>query len=102
MSRACRPSISDAIDAEIANDPDPVRVWAKVFRGTAFSDHRMCPCAVLGAGAQDLPEETAREVKAFFRMCHDKMIAQGLSSSKAAEVLGDAARCAGPGQRARQ
>ncbi len=78
---------SDAIDAEIAKDPDPVRVWTKVFRGTAFSDKRMCPCTVLGAGAQDLPEETAREVKAFFRMCHDKMMAQGLSSSKAAEVL---------------
>jgi len=68
-------------------DPDPVRVWTKAFRGTAYSKAHMCPCCVLGAAAQDLPEPVAKEVKGFFKMCQDKLIAEGLSPSKAAEVL---------------
>jgi TetR/AcrR family transcriptional repressor of nem operon len=47
----------------------------------------MCPCTVLGAAAQDLPAEVAREVKGFFKMCLDKLVAEGLSPSNAAEVL---------------
>jgi TetR/AcrR family transcriptional repressor of nem operon len=42
---------------------------------------------VLGAAAQDLPEPVAKEVKGFFKMCQDKLVAEGLSPSKAAEVL---------------
>lgn len=78
---------SDLIDKELEKDRDPVRVWAKTFRGTAFSDAHMCPCTVLGAAAQDLPDPVAKEVKGFFRMCQDKLVAQGLSPGKAAEVL---------------
>ncbi len=78
---------SDHIDQEMAKDPDPVRVWTKAFRGTAFSDARMCPCTVLGAASQDLPDQVAAEVKSFFKMCQDKLAAEGLSASKAAEVL---------------
>jgi TetR/AcrR family transcriptional repressor of nem operon len=47
----------------------------------------MCPCTVLAAAAQDLPEQVAKEVKGFFKMCQDKLVAGGLSPSKAAEVL---------------
>ena len=47
----------------------------------------MCPCTVLGAASQDLPPEVAREVKGFFKMCLDKLVAEGLSPSNAAEVL---------------
>src|SRR5262249_60780026 len=36
---------------------------------------------------EDLPEPVAKEVKGFFKMCQDKLIAEGLSPSKAAEVL---------------
>src|SRR6202044_4219736 len=67
--------------------PNPIRVWTKAFRGTAFSKARMCPCTVLGAASQDLPEPVAKEVKGFFKMCQSKLIAEGLSPSKAAEVL---------------
>src|ERR1700761_9567368 len=45
---------SELIDKELEKDPDPIRVWTKAFRGTAFSEARMCPCTVLGAGSQDL------------------------------------------------
>lgn len=78
---------SELIDKELEKDPDPIRVWAKAFRGTAFSEARMCPCTVLAAAAQDLPEPVAKEVKGFFEMCHGKLVAEGLSPGKAAEVL---------------
>jgi TetR/AcrR family transcriptional repressor of nem operon len=78
---------SDLIDKELEKDPDPVRVWTKAFRGTAFSEAHMCPCTVLAAAAQDLPEQVAKEVKGFFKMCQGKLVAEGLSAGKAAEVL---------------
>jgi TetR/AcrR family transcriptional regulator, transcriptional repressor for nem operon len=78
---------SKLVDKELGKDPDPIRVWTKAFRGTAFSEAHMCPCTVLAAAAQDLPEQVAKEVKGFFKMCQDKLVAGGLSPSKAAEVL---------------
>ncbi len=78
---------SEFIDKELEKDRDPVRVWTNAFRGTALSEGRMCPCTVLGAGSQDLPEQVAKEVKGFFKMCQEKLVAEGLSPSKAAEVL---------------
>jgi len=78
---------SELIDKELEKDPDPVRVWTKAFRGTAFSEARMCPCTVLGAASQNLPEPVAKEVKGFFKMCQGKLVAEGLSPGNAAEVL---------------
>jgi TetR/AcrR family transcriptional regulator, transcriptional repressor for nem operon len=78
---------SKYIDEQLEKDPDPFRVWTNAFRGTAFSDKRMCPCTVLGAASQDLPPEVANEVKAFFKMCLDKLIVEGLSAGRAAEFL---------------
>jgi TetR/AcrR family transcriptional regulator, transcriptional repressor for nem operon len=78
---------SELIDKELEKDPDPVRVWTNAFRGTALSEGRMCPCTVLGAASQDLPAEVAKEVRGFFKMCLDKLVAEGLSASSAAEVL---------------
>jgi len=79
--------VADIIDQKLATDPDPVKVWTRAFRGTLHSDERMCPCAVLGAGALDLPPELAAEVKRFFKMCLDKHVAGGLSANSAAELL---------------
>jgi TetR/AcrR family transcriptional repressor of nem operon len=78
---------SKFIDEELEKDPDPVQVWTNAFRGTALSEGRMCPCTVLGAASQDLPPEVASEVKGFFKMCLDKLVAEGLSANNAAEVL---------------
>src|SRR6202158_5968729 len=78
---------SKFIDKELENNPHPHRVWTNAFRGTALSEGRMCPCTVLGAGSRDLPPAVATEVKGFFKMCLDKLVAEGLSASKAAEVL---------------
>jgi TetR/AcrR family transcriptional repressor of nem operon len=78
---------SKFIDQQLEKDPDPVRVWTKAFRRTALSEGRMCPCAALGTASQDLPPEVAREVKSFFKMCLDKLVAEGLSPPAAAELL---------------
>jgi TetR/AcrR family transcriptional regulator, transcriptional repressor for nem operon len=79
--------VAELIEQELAKDPDPIRVWTRAFRGTLHSTERMCPCTVLGAASLDLPREVAAEVKRFFQMCLDKLIARGLPSNSAAEVL---------------
>lgn len=79
--------VSDLIDRELAANPKPIEVWTKAFRGTLHSVDRMCPCAVLGASAQDLPPEVAAEVKRFFSKCLEKLVAEGLAPEKASEVL---------------
>jgi TetR/AcrR family transcriptional repressor of nem operon len=78
---------SQHFDEQFLKEPDPARAWAKLFRGTAFSKGRMCPCTVLGAASQDLPAEVAAEVKSFFTMCIDKLVEKGLTPTKADEVL---------------
>jgi TetR/AcrR family transcriptional regulator, transcriptional repressor for nem operon len=78
---------AEMIDQEFEKDPDPVRAWTKTFREMAFSELHMCPCTVLGASSYDLPEQVATEVKRFFKMCQDKLVTEGLSPSKASEIL---------------
>jgi TetR/AcrR family transcriptional repressor of nem operon len=78
---------AENIDKAFEKDPDPVRVWTKTLRGTAVKDPHMCPCTVLGASSHDLPKRVAAEVKRFFQMCHQKLMAQGLTPSRASQLL---------------
>jgi TetR/AcrR family transcriptional repressor of nem operon len=78
---------SKHIDEALEKGGDPISVWIKAFRGTAVSKNHICPCTVLGAASQDLPKAVAKEVKAFFKMCQDKMVSEGLSPTDAAKVL---------------
>ena len=78
---------ADLIERELQKEPNPVKVWVKAFRGTLHSADRMCPCAVLGASSVDLPPEVSAEVKRFFKMCHEKLVEEGLSSDDAAQLL---------------
>ena len=79
--------VAEFIDKEAETAPDPVSLWTGAFRGTLCSEERMCPCAVLGAVSKDLPRGLAAEVRRFFKMCLDKMMAAGLSESGAAGLL---------------
>jgi TetR/AcrR family transcriptional regulator, transcriptional repressor for nem operon len=85
--RRWKEDTSKHVDKEMKKEADPVRVWTSAFRGTAFSKDRMCPCTVLAAASQDLPQQVALEVKSFFTMCHEKLVAGGLKPGDAAEVL---------------
>ena len=69
---------SKNIDRDLEKDTDPVRVLTNAFRRTAQSKDRMCPCTVLAAASQDLPERVAAEVRDFFTMCQDKLASGGL------------------------
>src|SRR5712672_1836844 len=78
---------ADLIERELQKESNPVKVWVKAFRGTLHSEDRMCPCAVLGASSMDLPLEVSAEVKKFFKMCHEKLVEEGLSSDEASQLL---------------
>src|ERR1700761_4930388 len=71
--RRWRERTTEHIDRALEQEADPVRVWTEAFRGTAFSEDRMCPCTVLAAASRDLPIHVAAEVTSFFAMCHDRM-----------------------------
>jgi TetR/AcrR family transcriptional regulator, transcriptional repressor for nem operon len=79
--------VAELIERGFETETDPVKVWTRAFRGTTFSENRICPCAVLGAASRDLPPEVATEVKAFFKMCLDKLVERGLSGDGASELL---------------
>jgi TetR/AcrR family transcriptional repressor of nem operon len=78
---------SERIEEQLEKNPDPVSVWTNAFRGTAVSEGHICPCTVLGAASQDLPPEVASEVRGFFKMCLDKLVAEGLSANAATKFL---------------
>jgi TetR/AcrR family transcriptional repressor of nem operon len=79
--------VAKLVDEASADEPDPIAVWTRAFRSTVRSRTHMCPAAVLGAGAMNLPAEVATEVKAFFAMCLDKLEAAGLATDAAAAFL---------------
>jgi TetR/AcrR family transcriptional regulator, transcriptional repressor for nem operon len=79
--------VAKLIDEGSADGADPLMVWTRAFRSTVHSKNRMCPAAVLGAGALDLPPEVALEVKAFFKMCLDKLSAAGMAKNAATRFL---------------
>jgi TetR/AcrR family transcriptional repressor of nem operon len=79
--------VAEVIDQQFELEPDPIRVWIEVFRGTLFSDDRMCPATVLGAAALDLPPEVAAEVKGYFRMAINKLVREGLPENRATQFL---------------
>ena len=47
----------------------------------------MCPCTVLGSTFRDLSPKVATEVTRFFKMCLNKLKAEGLSANRAAGLL---------------
>src|SRR4051794_10857454 len=78
---------SERIEKQLEKNPDTVAVWTNAFRRTALSEGHICPCTVLGAASQDLPPEVAREVKGFFKMCLEKLVAEGFTLNAATEFL---------------
>src|ERR1700728_2229968 len=57
--------VSDYIDQQLAADPDPVKVWTRVFRVTVTGPGCMCPAVVMGTGSGDLPAPVVKEVQRF-------------------------------------
>jgi TetR/AcrR family transcriptional regulator, transcriptional repressor for nem operon len=87
IARRWTDDVIDYIDEKFLTERDPVELWTAAFRSTVHSGGRMCPCSVLGATSYDLPQEVAAAVKEFFKMCHDKMVEQGMTSESADLLL---------------
>lgn len=75
------------VDEAFAKDPNPQRIWTRMFRNTAMAQPHMCPCTVLAASSHDLPEPLAVVVQQFFKACRQKLLDQGLSPTAASELL---------------
>jgi len=79
--------VAALFDEMLATDPNPVRVWTQALATTAHSETGMCPGTLLGAMTGDLPEKVLVEVRRFFRMNLDKLVAAGLTVDAASEVV---------------
>jgi TetR/AcrR family transcriptional repressor of nem operon len=79
--------LAGKIDTELAKGADPSEVLANAFRRTSHSETCMCPVVVMGAASGDLPTEVLTEVRRFYRMCLEKLMARGGSQKEAAETL---------------
>lgn len=79
--------VFSTVDEAFQKDPNPQRVWTKLFRGTAMSEPHMCPCTVLAASSHDLPVTLAVAVQHFFQDCRQRMLTQGLASDEASKLL---------------
>lgn len=75
------------LEAELAKQRDPAVAWTTVFGWTFNSAPSMCPSTILGSAAQDLPAPVALEVKRFFALNKEKMIAVGMFEEDASKLL---------------
>lgn len=78
--------VVDYLNDAAVDEPDPVKRWTKAFRHTLV-EKRNCPAVVLGAGALDLPDEVATEVKRFYKVYLDMLVEAGLTEAAASEFL---------------
>ena len=82
-----RENVSDHIDQLFAKESDPVKVMAEAFRTPVVMEERLCPCITLGAELNDLPPETQGEVKGYYQMWIDRLVAKGLPETDARSFL---------------
>lgn len=78
---------AEEIDGEFLPTSNAMEVWTRIFRQTLYCAERMCPCAVLGAMARDLPPKVSVEIQGFFNMCLNKLVQHGVNPDDAAELL---------------
>lgn len=76
-----------AVDREIAEGRDAVMAWNMAFRRALRGDGKMCLCGVLGATSGHLPNEVMIEARRFFQLGLEKLTENGLSRSRAMQVM---------------
>ena len=79
--------VAALIDEAHESEPDPVKVIAKMLASPVHSKDKLCPCIILGASIRDMAPEVQVEVRNFYQMWLDKMVAHGLTLSKATTVM---------------
>jgi TetR/AcrR family transcriptional repressor of nem operon len=76
-----------SVGAEMDSGHDVMSAWRRVFRRAWVEDGRMCLCGILGVMSQDLPEEVASEVRRFFKVGLDALVAANVSRADAIKLL---------------
>ena len=87
VTRRYNERIAKAVDERIKSGADVVQAWLDVFRGSLTVGARMCLCGALGVTLSDLSPEVVAEVKRFFDLAIDSLVAGGLERTRAIEVL---------------
>lgn len=75
------------VEADRAGGAPLLEAWTAAFRRALEKDRRMCLCGALGAASGALPEEVLTEARAFFRQCLQALQAQGLTETRALQVM---------------
>lgn len=76
-----------AVEREVESGNGIIEAWRKVFRDALARDGRMCLCGAMGATLHDLADEVRDEVKRFFRLGIDRLVAGGLGKDVAVQVI---------------
>lgn len=76
-----------SVEQDVAEGRAIVEAWVLAFRRSLYGDGRMCLCGALGVASFGLAEEVATEARRFFQLGIEMLVASGLSSSRAAQVL---------------
>ncbi|WP_106754394.1 TetR/AcrR family transcriptional regulator [Pannonibacter carbonis] len=76
-----------AVEGHITAGDDVTSAWRRAFGEALDRDGRMCLCGALAATAHDLADEVRLEVKRFFVLGIDRLIASGCSRDAAIRIL---------------
>ncbi|MGA7809225.1 TetR/AcrR family transcriptional regulator [Bradyrhizobium sp.] len=87
VTRRYNERIAKAVDEQIKSGTDVVQAWRNVFREALTDGTRMCLCGALGVTLSDLSPEVVAEVKRFFDLAINSLVAGGLKRTRAVAVL---------------
>ncbi|QRM34345.1 TetR/AcrR family transcriptional regulator [Microvirga sp. VF16] len=78
---------TDAVGQQVADGDNPVEAWRKAFRRALRDDGSMCLCGSLAVMSRDLSREVASEVRRFFELGVENLVARGLTRERAMQVI---------------
>ena len=87
VTRRYNERIAKAVDQELKAGTDVVQAWLNVFRAALADGARMCLCGALGVTLSDLSPGVVAEVRRFFDLAMDSLVAGGLNHERAMQVL---------------
>ncbi len=87
VARRYNSRVIEAVSSAVAAGHDVVEAWRMVFRSALDEGAKMCLCGSLGATVGDLKPEVANEVRQFFEASIASLVAGGLTTARATQVL---------------
>lgn len=87
VTRRYNDRAAKAVEQQVEAGADVVQAWLNVFRGALADGARMCLCGALGVTLSDLAPEVVAEVRRFFDLVTNSLMAGGLERDRALQVL---------------